>query len=413
MRNITYWLSLATIFVIPWENIVTIAGLGTVSKAIGFLVAGFWIFTVAITGQVRKPKLFHIVVLLFALWNGLSLLWTVDYGLTASRVVTYLQLFILVYIFWDVYTTKEALRAALQTYIFGAYITIISILQNFETASLESNERLSASGFNANAAAIILALGIGVAWYLVSDQDHSQKIVWLKWLNFAYIPLALLCILLAVSRSALMGAFPSLVFIFVSLKSFKPSTRIFVFVLLVGIAFALGPFMGTSVDRFVGSEVGLSAQDLNGRDDIWRKGMEIFFKYPLLGAGSGAFRAASFEKGTAAHSFVIGILGELGVVGLMLFLTIIGLAFYHARQQPKLLSGLWIAVLTGWILAAITQNFEHRKQTWLFFGLPTIGAGLLRREEQSSSPSLSSNPYLQSAQLTPRKSPHLPPKYDS
>ncbi len=50
MRTVAYWLSLILIFVIPWENVIVIEGLGTVSRVTGLLVAAFCVATVVITG---------------------------------------------------------------------------------------------------------------------------------------------------------------------------------------------------------------------------------------------------------------------------------------------------------------------------------------------------------------------------
>jgi hypothetical protein len=54
MRRVAIWLSLVLIFAIPWENMVLIGGLGTLGKALGILVAAFWVITVISTGRLRN-----------------------------------------------------------------------------------------------------------------------------------------------------------------------------------------------------------------------------------------------------------------------------------------------------------------------------------------------------------------------
>ena len=385
MRTITYWLSLIAIFAIPWENMVKIPGLGTLSRILGLLVALCWITNVAITGKFRRPHIFHLAVLMFVLWNGLSIFWTVDYGLTSQRTITYCQLFIFVYILWDLYTTPHALQAALQAYVLGAYVTIGSILQNYSAGSSSEVPRFSASGFDSNTAAIILALGIPLAWSLILSKKTKYQSNWLKWSNLVYVPLALLSILLTGSRSALMGAFPSVLFIFSSLKRFRPSVRILSIIAIIIMMFAFQPFATTSINRILGSETGVTEQDLNGRGSLWSKGFDLIAKHPILGVGSGAFRAASLEKSMTSHSFIIGISAELGIIGFGLFLIILAVCFYYALQQPKWNSRLWLAVLCGWVLsAAVTQNFEARKQTWLFFSLAVQWAAPLYKVTSKS-----------------------------
>lgn len=370
MRIITYWLSLIAIFAIPWENMVTIPGLGTLSRILGLLVALCWVTTVAINGKFRPPHIFHLAVLLFVFWNALSLFWTVDITLTTIRAITYFQLFIFIYILWDLYTTPQTLKAALQAYVLGAYVTIGSILQNYSAGSSSDAPRYSASGFDANTAAIILALGLSLAWFLALGENQTHQSNWLRWSNLVYIPLALLSILLTGSRSALMAAFPSVLFIFTSLNRLRPSLRILSLVAIIVMMFAFQPFAATSMERIFGSQTGVTESDLNGRGSLWSKGFDLIAQHPIIGVGSGAFRAASLEKSMTAHSFIIAILAELGIIGFGFFIIVLALAFYYALQQPKWSSSLWLAVLIGWVLsAAVTQNFEGRKQTWLFFSL--------------------------------------------
>ena len=121
MRTITYWLSLAMIFIIPWENVVNIQGLGTISRAVGLLLAAFWVLLVVSTNRIRRPLPFHVAVFLFVLWNALSIFWSVNIDSTLKRSGTYLQLGVMVFILWDLFTTPAALRAGFQAYVLGAH----------------------------------------------------------------------------------------------------------------------------------------------------------------------------------------------------------------------------------------------------------------------------------------------------
>ena len=46
MRRITFYLSLIMVFTIPWQETVVIPGLGTASRLVGLLAAGFWVLSV-------------------------------------------------------------------------------------------------------------------------------------------------------------------------------------------------------------------------------------------------------------------------------------------------------------------------------------------------------------------------------
>jgi O-antigen ligase len=382
MYQLAYWLSLAAIFVIPWESSVTISALGSIGKVVGVLGGICWLAAVAIRRRVRRPHLFHWMFLLFILWNTLSLLWSAAPDRSLERVITYWQLFVFVYLLWDLFTTPIKLRSGLQAYIFGGYITIFSIVSGLLSGAAA---RYSATGFNSNVAGIILALGIGIAWYLAFGDEVGKTHHGFTLLNFAYIPLSLLCILLTGSRSALMAASPAFLFILASLQRFSPMIRSFLFALLIGIGLALLPFAQTSIERVSGASFTRKGY-LNGREETWQKSINVFTEHPLLGVGSFAFQAAATETTEDTkipHSFIFALLSEVGMIGFSLFMILVGISMVCALQQDPWNSKLWLAVLFGWILGASTQNLEHRKQTWLAFCLPVCSSAVSRNRSTS------------------------------
>ena len=147
MRTIALGLSLVFIFMIPWEGIIELPGLGTAAKLVGFVLAAFWLLTVVFTNDVRKPTVFHILVCLFALWNGLSIFWSAEPDRAMANLVTWAQLVAMVFILWDLFTTQLAVLAGLQAYVLGAYVAVGSALSNYLTGSVyyDHYERFSPS----------------------------------------------------------------------------------------------------------------------------------------------------------------------------------------------------------------------------------------------------------------------------
>lgn len=377
MRTIALWLSLLLVFVIPWENIVHVGGLGTVSRAAGLLVAVFWISVVIVTGEFRKPRAFHIVVLTYFLWHLMSVLWSIDTGSSLPRAMTYLQLSGLVLILWDMYRTPAALRAGLQAYVLGAYVGLASMMADYDPAA--SYERVTATGFNANDIALILALGIPVAWYLAVESQVRARL-FLRLVNYAYIPAAYMGILLTSSRAGFFSTVPALLYMLGSLTQLKLHIRILLFIGLIGASFALQSFIPEqSLSRLAGTGTVITEGDLNHRTVIWGEAIDIVSEHPILGVGTGAFRAAT---GGAPHSFVVGLLAEVGIIGCGWFLIILGMTVYYVRLLPKRHCRLWLVILMVWFIGAATHNWEHRKQTWLFLSLAVSSTGLyVRRDE--------------------------------
>ena len=123
---------------------------------------------------------------------------------------------------------------------------------------------------------------------------------------------------------------------------------------------------------------------------------------PVLGVGSGNFPVTSVHfllrpgviqrddfiigKPRVAHNIFLGVLAELGAVGLALFGAImvacIGCAvaaarrFARARDGPmELLARASLVGLIGLLVASVFLSNQYGQQLWLLLGL---GPGLLR-----------------------------------
>ncbi|MFQ5545315.1 MAG: O-antigen ligase family protein [Acidiferrobacterales bacterium] len=407
MRTITYWLSLVMIFVIPWENVINIEGVGTISRTVGLLLAMFWIISVVGTDRFRKPRAFHLVFIIFVLWHAASVFWSVDIDSTLNSLFRYVQLFVFVYILWDLYTTPAALKAGLQAYVLGAYVSIGNVIVNYQAGVAEDFHRFSATGFNANDVALILVLGMPVAWHLAVSEGSSSKTWLLRLINFAYVPVALFAVLLTSSRAASFATLIVFLFILASLTSLKPYLRVLVFVAVTGSLLALQPLVPErSFHRLATTGTEITEGDLNNRLGIWREGIVVFSEHPILGIGSGAFRAAATETRGVPHSFVVGLLTEVGSIGFGLFATLVTMTVYSVGFLPKSHSRLWLTILIIWVLGAATHNWEHRKQTWLFLSLAVANASLfVRRRETRPTTTFP----LDSSELTRSSAPDVPP----
>lgn len=381
MRLITYWLSLGMIFIIPWENVIYLESVGTISRAAGLLVAGFWILTVLVTGCFRRLHAFHLAALAFVLWNGISVAWSLETEVTLGLAMTYFQLFAMVLILWDIYTTSVSVRAAMQAYVFGAFVIIASVLDAYLFGG-EDLRRYTVTGFNPNSIGFILSLGMPIAWYLAFFEQYRLRSYWLRLLNFAYIPSAFAVIMLTGSRAAMLGAVPLSLFMIGTLRKLKPHHRFLLLTLVAGSLIVLASMMPDSTSSRitnVGSDV---TQDTSAaRLNIWYEGIRIFGNNPILGVGSGAFRSAATETGKTAHNFVISLLAETGIVGFSLFMAILVIAGLGARFLPKPMAWLWLTVFLIWVPGALTHNWLHEKTTWLFLGLALCAITLPRPRE--------------------------------
>ena len=114
----------------------------------------------------------------------------------------------MVFILWDLYTTRAALLAGLQAYVLGAYVAIGSAVANYFAGNVffAHYQRFSSGDTNPDGFAFIVALGLPVAWYLALSTSAIKTSGLLKLVNYAYIPAAFLALALAGSGPALIGS---------------------------------------------------------------------------------------------------------------------------------------------------------------------------------------------------------------
>ena len=375
MRKITYNISLLFIFIIPWENFIVLENFGTISRIIGFLLIGLWFLTVVSTNRVKKLHPFHVIVIFFLFWQFFTVLWSADPSSTMVRVTTQLQLVIFLILIWDLYDNDIQLLQGLQAYVFGSYITIASIYQNYLLGFFESHYRTSALGFNLNDASLILAIGIPIAWYLTIYSNPKAYI--LRWINYLYIPVSVVAILLTGSRTSLFALIPALLFIFGSFKKISFQTKLFIFVLLFSLFFVTQDLIPAStLERlFAGTVTEISTLNFNGRRNIWLNSIEIIQVSPIVGIGAGVGQS---EVGASIHNTFISVLLELGVVGLLLLSWILTKIVEVARNQTQhKIRSLWIVILWILLIANLLHVWQYRKQTWLIFAFILVSSKLL------------------------------------
>jgi O-antigen ligase len=294
-------------------------------------------------------------------------------------------MFLLVVILWDLYTTRASLLAGLQAYILGAYVAVGSAVYNYFTGKVyyTNYQRFSAGETNPDGFGFIMALGIPVAWYLAGSINNHGVGRFLRFVNYVYIPAALLGIALSGTRTALIASVVGMAFGLASLTRLRLIARIAIFILLSSIILFLLPHVQTlkSFQRLSTTGAELTSGDLNNRTNNWSEGLAAFAERPLLGVGSNMYRSIN-SLGKVGHNSFVSVLVELGLIGFILFSIILGIAFVHAWRQPKWQSWFWLTVLTVWSIGAFTLTWESRKSTWVFLSFAVVSAAITNKQEE-------------------------------
>jgi len=145
-------------------------------------------------------------------------------------------------------------------------------------------------------------------------------------------------------------------------------------------------------------------KEKTGRLAVWKRGVSYFVDHPILGVGAGNFEVAEgvwlerngdSGKWSAPHNAYIQAFADLGVVGGMLFVSLIGVTASRARRlwrppgsrdaapvhRPELLAALF-----AFCVAAFFLSLAYSGMLVVLVGLTALAAGAARGEAQGAGP---------------------------
>lgn len=369
--------------VLPIENVPLIPSVPSLSSFAGILMALSAIPAFLTRGGIslRKPSAIVLLMTAYVVWAFAGLLWSLDRPATIVYVTTFVQLLVFMLLVSQVCLTVQARRALQQAYILGCFLAVFDAVRNFYLGNEAVYQRFAVSNTDPNDYALALALGIPLAWDLFSSGKG-----WPRFLNLAYLPVALAAIVLSASRGGAVAAAIGLLAVPIGIARLDRAGKR-ILVLIAVLTAAAVPFFWEEIESTVGSNLErlstigneISNGTLNERSEIWAIGMSAFANRPLIGVGGGAFPAAiERESGLheLAHNTYVSIAVELGAVGFTIFIAILVVAVaplvlgLRVRTTPGLL--LVLVLLIG----ILSLTWEFRKATWLVIALATMFSGV-------------------------------------
>ena len=377
MSRATFCLLWCFVFILPWDKFLVLPVLGSLPRIVGLVASAVGVVYILARRRVRPLAWFHVFALLFVIWAGVSAFWSFDPEATRVRVLTYLQLVVLVWLIWEIAWTPDRQRALLQAYVLGvsvaALVTIYRYLTHVplvdDTTRLTDAMRFTAFSYNVNELGMTLALGLPMAWYLSLSKPRQRG----AWMWRLYLPLGVTAILLTASRGAFIAALVALLIIPWTLGRLRLRTKVALYALGIGtLVLATHLVPESSIERLETIRSDVAAGYFGGRGAIWTAGLEVAQEHPFVGVGAGAYGAAVeptlyFDWGS--HSVPLAILVENGIVGLLLFVAAVAAAARPAGRLPPVQRRFSIILLLTLVVGSLSGEWEDRKQFWFVLGI--------------------------------------------
>jgi hypothetical protein len=195
MTTIAYAAIWLFCFVIPWEGVIRISGMSIVSRAAGALALGCTLFAVLFSGRLRRWQGFHFAALIFVLAAAAELLILHSSDKLPAKYYTFPQLFLVLWMIWEVARTRGRLLSLLFSYVLGCYLAAFQTMLLYRQSG-GTLKRFAAGNVDPNDLAMTMALALPMAWYLA--QVYRKPL--LRWICRAYLPVGVLALGLTGSR---------------------------------------------------------------------------------------------------------------------------------------------------------------------------------------------------------------------
>jgi O-antigen ligase len=358
-------------FTLPWERLVSLPGLYIVSRATGAMALGLTMFAIVISGRVRRWTIFHTAAMLFVVWTGIGI-WLLGMPAIPQKYYTFVQLFAVLWMIWELAPTAERVRGLLSAFVLGAFVPALATIMLF-VRSGGSLRRFSAGGADPNSLAMTLALTMPMAWYLSLTTDRPL----FRWICRAYVPIGLLATALTGSRGGILAWLVGLTIIPFTMK-LSPGRLAAVLVMLAVSGGLLVAYVPDTVMQRLGTtgeslQSSLQGGGMGGRLRFWIAGIHAFFYKPLMGYGVGSFvRAITPELGSqalVAHNSFISVLVEEGLVGLILYLTMFFSVLRAVLRFPSFERRFGLVLYATLGTAMLPLTWEDQKSAWFVMAI--------------------------------------------
>ena len=350
------------------------------------MLAAAALASVLVSGRRVRANDYILLVIAFGSWVAVSTFWSITPGISQQRVVTMVQLVIMVLITWEFAHSRRQVLGLMRAWVAGSAVVGSIVVITFLTGRAET--RYSAPGVSHGDIAYALLIAIPLAWYLSIVTRRRGLVL----LYRVFVPFACFATLLTASRAGLLSMGFALLVIPLTYQRLSAHARLALVAaigLLVAGALALGKLASGPVARLATTQEEITTGTLDQRTEVWAIGWQLVAEHPVLGLGTGGSKQAvsgQFFVGRGLHDTWLSVWVELGVIGLILFLLLMMSALYRPLTRlPRLEKRMAWVLAVVFIISLIPRHGDYFKSTYALLTLfALMGEVLVRRDGRSA-----------------------------
>jgi O-antigen ligase len=369
-------------------------GFGSVSaaKALGGLLVLSWVASLAYRRRgVDFPSAHPMLsagLIVMVVWTFASSLWSREPGLALTAAQSWTLNAVLVPIVFTALKTPKDFGRVFGVFAIGTLISALyGVVGTASVAETPEAYRLAGAGINANQLGGVLIIGTVFAGILAARRQTAGRGIWLAIAIFCGVALAY-----TLSRGALVGMAVCLIVApFLAGRGRRLPILAGGLLALMAVVLSIAVLIPSTETKRLFSDASGS-----GRTDIWQVGVRMVKDNPVLGVG-----AANFQENTIRYTLQKGVIqddyflvdlpkvphniylqawAELGVIGLVLFLglvgTMVGCALRAARnfaragaRTPELYARGCVIASIGFLAFEFFSSQMYSKALWLLLAL--------------------------------------------
>ena len=366
------------IFCLPWESAFLFSAFGTLSRAVGLAAALVCFVAIVRSGEIRVNG-FAIISTLFLSYALLTILWSPYPDITIITIKGAFQKVAMLFLMHQFVYTSRDVRNIFFAFVLGCFVTALSTIYTFHTAPeiAATYHRFAPAGFEENDVALVLALGIIMAWHIVLTANvRIHRCV------LAFVPIGFYASMLTGSRTGFVGTIIALTTPLVHFRNLSSRGKAAVLlgffplgaIVLVGFLHWIPDSTLMRIGTLTETASYSGPDALGGRALAWTAGLDMWARSPLIGNGAGTFaaqNAALHGVGINAHNAFVSVATELGLVGLLLFLLLLSMFINNVLTISNADRATWYLLVVVLMAVFMMGNWTWKKETWLLFALGT------------------------------------------